>query len=110
VTSVAVTTTLSSHCTQSATCNPTHTVKSNSQTGAPRKVVEAAAAALSEQRLGYTEALGVAPLRQRISQHYAETYGIEGVAPARIAVTTGSRWACGDAMILTAARPPDEPA
>lgn len=56
---------------------------------APRAAREAAKAALEDGRIGYTEALGIAPLRERIARHYRETYGI-AVAPERIAVTTGS--------------------
>jgi aspartate/methionine/tyrosine aminotransferase len=56
---------------------------------APRLVREAAAAALLQGRIGYTEALGRPALRARIARHYAESYGVE-VDPARIVVTTGS--------------------
>jgi aspartate/methionine/tyrosine aminotransferase len=63
----------------------------NAQTGAPQGALDAAAAALSSDRIGYTEALGVLPLRQRICQHYTDEYSIE-VPPSRIAVTTGSRY------------------
>lgn len=56
---------------------------------APTLVREAAARALRDGRIGYTDALGRADLRQAIAAHYAEHYGIE-VSPARIAVTTGS--------------------
>ena len=55
----------------------------------PRVVREAAISALSGGRVGYTDALGRASLRQRIARHYGETYGVD-VAPERIAVTTGS--------------------
>ncbi|MGH6931533.1 MAG: pyridoxal phosphate-dependent aminotransferase [Dongiaceae bacterium] len=58
-------------------------------TGAPRPVIEAAKRALETQQLGYTEALGVMPLRLRIARHYGEFYGVT-VDPARIVVTTGS--------------------
>ncbi|KAG5188441.1 aspartate aminotransferase [Tribonema minus] len=47
------------------------------QSGAPAKVVAEAAKALVEQRLAYTEALGILPLRRRISQHYRDVYGVE---------------------------------
>jgi aspartate/methionine/tyrosine aminotransferase len=63
----------------------------DTQTGAPQGALDAAAAALSSDRIGYTEALGVLPLRQRICQHYTDEYSIE-VPPSRIAVTTGSRY------------------
>jgi aspartate/methionine/tyrosine aminotransferase len=56
---------------------------------APRKVVEAAQAALAVGRIGYTEALGIPSLRQRIARHYRDAYGIE-VPASRIVVTTGS--------------------
>ena len=56
---------------------------------APGKVRDAAARALAEGRIGYTDALGLAPLRQAIASHYAEHYGID-VPAGRIAVTTGS--------------------
>ncbi len=56
---------------------------------APAAVREAAARALADGRIGYTDALGLASLRQAIARHYAEHYGID-VSPSRIAVTTGS--------------------
>jgi aspartate/methionine/tyrosine aminotransferase len=56
---------------------------------APRVALEAARAALESGRIGYTEALGIAPLRERIARHYAEAYGVS-VAPERVVVTTGS--------------------
>ncbi len=56
---------------------------------APTLVREAAARALQDGRIGYTDALGTASLRKAIAAHYGEHYGID-VPPARIAVTTGS--------------------
>ena len=56
---------------------------------APGPVLEAAAAALKSHRLGYTEALGIPPLRSAIAQHYRRSYGID-LDPARVVVTTGS--------------------
>jgi aspartate/methionine/tyrosine aminotransferase len=58
-------------------------------TPAPARVRAAAAEALASEVLGYTLALGIMPLRRRISRHYRDTYGIE-VPAERIAVTTGS--------------------
>jgi aspartate/methionine/tyrosine aminotransferase len=59
-------------------------------TGAPAGAVAAAQAALgSGQPLGYTEALGRAPLRTRIAAHMQEWYGWSP-SPARIAVTMGA--------------------
>ena len=56
---------------------------------APQGARDAAMAALSAGRIGYTEALGRASLRARIARHYGETYNVD-VAPSRIVVTTGS--------------------
>lgn len=58
-------------------------------TPAPQAVLDAARAALAQDRIGYTDALGIAPLREAIARHYREQYGI-GVDPAEIVVTTGS--------------------
>ncbi len=55
----------------------------------PSTSIAAAREALTSGRLGYTETLGIAPLRARIASHYREIYGIE-VDPCRVAVTTGS--------------------
>lgn len=56
---------------------------------APEIVREAAARALRDGQVGYTDALGMARLRAAIARHYHDHYGVE-VSPARIAVTTGS--------------------
>jgi aspartate/methionine/tyrosine aminotransferase len=56
---------------------------------APAIVREAAAKALEGGAIGYTDALGRRDLREAISRHYREHYGVE-VPVARIAVTTGS--------------------
>src|SRR5690606_32515112 len=56
---------------------------------APRAAREAAKAALDAGRIGYTEALGTAPLRERIARHYRDAYGVS-LSPERIVVTTGS--------------------
>jgi aspartate/methionine/tyrosine aminotransferase len=55
---------------------------------APKTAIAAAQAALSGP-LRYTEALGIRSLRERIAQHYAQTYNV-AVSPERIIVTTGS--------------------
>lgn len=58
-------------------------------TPAPKGVLAAARAALDGDRIGYTLALGIPELRERISAHYRDWYGVD--APVdRIAVTTGS--------------------
>ncbi|HVB16917.1 MAG TPA: pyridoxal phosphate-dependent aminotransferase [Stellaceae bacterium] len=58
-------------------------------TPAPRAVLDAAHAALAEDRIGYTDALGIAPLRAAIAGHYRDVYGVH-VDPRDIVVTTGS--------------------
>ncbi len=58
-------------------------------TPAPARVLEAARAALSRDLIGYTDALGVPGLRQRIADHYRDRYGLE-VEAERVIVTTGS--------------------
>jgi len=57
--------------------------------GAPRAALEAAKAAMDREPLGYTLALGIDPLRERIARHYSDDYGIS-VSPERVVVTTGS--------------------
>lgn len=56
---------------------------------APARVRDAAARALADGRIGYTDALGTPALREAIAAHYAEHYGLD-VPSSRIAVTTGS--------------------
>ena len=56
---------------------------------APEGARRAAHAAIEEGRLGYTVALGIAPLRSAIAQHYQARYGV-AVEPERVVVTTGS--------------------
>ena len=55
----------------------------------PRAVREAAARAVRDGPLGYTDALGRAELRDAIARHYADHYGVK-VPRERIVVTTGS--------------------
>src|SRR5215469_3637281 len=56
---------------------------------APEPVLEAARRALTSERIGYTDALGIAPLRQAIAAHYQTQYGV-AIDPAEVVVTTGS--------------------
>ena len=56
---------------------------------APRTAIAAAQAALAKGRIGYTESLGIPPLRAAIARHYAESYDL-ALDPGRVAVTTGS--------------------
>ena len=55
----------------------------------PTGVVDYATAILAKGRLGYTNALGISPLRERIARYYQEQHHLE-ISPERIAVTTGS--------------------
>lgn len=56
---------------------------------APQPVLRIARELLADGRLGYTEAIGIRPLRQRIARHYAEAYDLDLPAD-RIMITTGS--------------------
>ncbi|MGO1074694.1 aminotransferase class I/II-fold pyridoxal phosphate-dependent enzyme [Inquilinus sp. CA228] len=58
-------------------------------TPAPAGVLAAAQAALRDDRIGYTVALGIPPLRQAIADHCGRAYGT-AVAPGQVVVTTGS--------------------
>lgn len=57
--------------------------------GAPAPVLAAAAQALAEGNLGYTEQLGTPELRAAIAGHYRRRYALE-VDPSDVVVTTGS--------------------
>ena len=56
---------------------------------APQPVVEAAVAALGRESMGYTDALGIRALRERIAQFYADCHGVN-VSPERIVITAGA--------------------
>ena len=58
-------------------------------TKAPEAVREAARHALASQPIGYTDALGITPLREAIAAHYRAQYGLT-VDPGEVVVTTGS--------------------
>ena len=58
-------------------------------TGAPAGVIEALQTPLRTEKLGYTNAFGIVPLRAAISKHYRERYEAD-IPAARIAVTSGS--------------------
>ena len=62
-------------------------------TPAPAAVLDAAAIALRQDPLRYTDALGTAALRGRIARWYLERYELT-VDPARVAVTSGASGAC----------------
>lgn len=77
-------------------------------TAAP--IIEAGRAALARGETQYSQAAGIPQLREALSQHYAERYGLE-VPPARIIVTPGASGALlliaallmnpGDGMLMT---------
>jgi aspartate/methionine/tyrosine aminotransferase len=58
-------------------------------TPAPAAALAAVKRALDQETLGYTVALGLPALRQRICRHYRQHYGV-AIAPERVVVTTGS--------------------
>lgn len=55
----------------------------------PDAVRQAAERALAAGKIGYTDSLGLMKLRDAISSHYFEHYGV-AVDPSRVAVTSGS--------------------
>ncbi len=66
----------------------------------PPGVKEALLQAVESAHFGYTEALGILPLRQKIAAHYEREYGIS-VEPDRILVTPGTSNAFLIAYLLT---------
>eukprot|EP00979_Chaetoceros_neogracilis_P008143 scaffold1798_cov273-Chaetoceros_neogracile.AAC.11 len=63
------------------------------ESGAPSTVAAAAVESLSSRNvMGYTDAFGLLPLREKISQHYRKKYDLddESVHVKKIVVTTGS--------------------
>lgn len=66
----------------------------------PDPMVDAAVAALRQGKTGYTAALGLPELRQKIADYYDSRFGVS-VSPQRIVLTPG---ASGALLLLTAAR------
>jgi aspartate/methionine/tyrosine aminotransferase len=58
-------------------------------TPAPKIAREAVMREIARGPLGYTDALGLPALRERIARHYRDTYGLE-ISHRRVVVTTGS--------------------
>lgn len=58
-------------------------------TGAPRGAIAALESSLRDDALGYTVALGLPALRQRIARLYGEWYDVD-LDPERVVVTSGS--------------------
>lgn len=58
-------------------------------TGAPKGAIEALQRTMGEDAMGYTVALGLPALRQRIARLYGEWYDVD-LNPDRVVVTSGS--------------------
>ncbi|SCA58051.1 putative aspartate aminotransferase [Candidatus Terasakiella magnetica] len=56
---------------------------------APKAVLEATQKALMSDKIGYTDALGLPQLRERIAQYYKDYYKVS-IDASRVVVTTGS--------------------
>ena len=73
-------------------------------------IIEAGRAALAAGATHYSQAAGIPPLREALSRHYADTYGLD-IPPSRIMVTPGASGALlliaallinpGDGMLMT---------
>ena len=59
------------------------------QSGAPHWVVNATKSIVENDRIGYTSALGILPLRQKICDHYQHKYNVT-ISPDQVVITTGS--------------------
>ncbi len=68
-------------------------------TAAPKQALNRLAAAMNDNPLGYTVALGRHDLRERISRLYRDWYNLD-IAPERIVVTAGSSAAFQLAFVL----------
>ena len=58
-------------------------------TPAPSKVLAAARNILNNDKIGYTVALGINPLRKRIARHYQDRYALD-VSSENVVITCGS--------------------
>src|SRR3981189_729367 len=72
---------------------------------APAPALEGAPRPLAGERIGYTDALGIVPLRQAIAANYRSQYGV-AVDPDEVVVTTGSS-AAFQLPVLAAFEPGD---
>jgi aspartate/methionine/tyrosine aminotransferase len=61
-------------------------------------IIDAGIASLQKSQTGYTQALGIPPLRQAIADYYASDYGLK-IDPKRIIVTPG---ASGALLLMSA--------
>ncbi|MBL8630661.1 MAG: aminotransferase class I/II-fold pyridoxal phosphate-dependent enzyme [Rhodospirillaceae bacterium] len=69
--------------------NIVHLEVGQPSTGLPAHAAKAIAPLIGRDKLGYTVADGIAPLRERIARHYRDMYKVN-VRPERIFLTTGS--------------------
>ena len=58
-------------------------------TGAPQQALDYLNKVSKKDILGYSSALGIDPLRERISEHYRQNYNLN-ISPSRIIVTVGA--------------------
>jgi len=56
----------------------------------PEIIKEAAIEALRRGETHYTHSLGIPALREAVCEHYAEAYGVKGLEPNRVIVTSGT--------------------
>jgi len=54
------------------------------------RVIGAYEKALRDRRFGYTPALGLMELRERIAEHYRVKYGLKNISAERVVITPGS--------------------
>ncbi|SMP16989.1 Aspartate/methionine/tyrosine aminotransferase [Desulfurobacterium pacificum] len=55
----------------------------------PEKVKKEAIKALNEMEMKYTESTGILPLKEKITEYYCETYGVNA-SPEQVIITPGS--------------------
>jgi len=55
----------------------------------PEKLLSIAETLLKRENFKYTESIGIYPLREKISEFYKRTYGVN-ISPKRVVITTGS--------------------
>ena len=67
-------------------------------TPAPAPVLAAAASAIGSSVLGYTEAVGIRPLRAAIATHYASDYGLDVDADEVVEI---GRASCRERVLYT---------
>ena len=77
----------------------------------PEAVKDSAIEAISRGDTHYTHSLGTLKLREAVCSHYEKTYGVRGIDPSRVIVTSGTSPAfllamsavleCGDEVILS---------